>query len=205
MAATEKKRWYRSGSTWVAGLLVAGAAAATWFGTAGGGGAHGPGGAPVTMAATQQPTGDHSAVQGLALGGLPTRLVAAKAGIDAPIAEVGIVDSGSRSVWETAWHSVGHHLDSSLPGQPGNMVLTGHVSVADHNNAAYFAKLDELAPGDLVDVYSGAEVFHYKVTKVSVVSPTAVNVLRSGAGSTITLITCTHDLKNRLVVVGTLA
>jgi sortase A len=126
--------------------------------------------------ATAPPTGS------LATGGLPTRLVASAAGIEAPIAEVG----SGKFAWETAWRAVGHNLDSSLPGQPGNMVLTGHVSVADKNNAAYFAKLDKLAPGDVVDVYSGGAVFHYTV---SIVPPTAVNVLRSGAGATLTLIT----------------
>ena len=151
-------------------------------------------------AATPAPIVGH-----LPIGSLPTRLIVNSAGIDAPIAEVGIINSGGRSLWETAWHSVGHHLDSSLPGQPGNMVLTGHVSVADRNNAAYFAKLGSVAPGDEVDVYSGDQVFHYRVSKVSVVSPDNVKVLRSDAASTVTLITCTQDLKNRLVVVGTLA
>ncbi len=205
MAAKERGRWYRSGSTWLTAMFVIGAGVATWFGTSGGGGAHGPSSAMTqTLSAPKRAEAVVSS-GGLALGGLPTRLVATTAGIDAPIAEVGVVNEGGQSLWETAWHSVGHHLDSSLPGQPGNMVLTGHVSVADRSNAAYFAKLDKLAPGDVVDVYSGATVYHYTVSKVSVVSPSNVNVLRSTAGATLTLITCTHDLKNRLVVVGTLA
>jgi sortase A len=162
-----------------------------------------PTGAVQTMAGA--PTAAPAAVRGVSSGGLPTRVVVNQAGIDAPITEVGIITSAGRPFWETAWHAVGHNLDSSLPGQPGNMVLTGHVSVADRNNAAYFAKLDSVSPGDEVDVYSGDQVFRYRISNVSVVDPSNVRVLRSGAGSTVTLITCTKDLKHRLVVVGTLA
>jgi sortase (surface protein transpeptidase) len=38
-----------------------------------------------------------------------------------------------------------------------------------------------------------------------VVPPDAVHLLRSDSGAAVTLITCTRDLRNRLVVVGTLA
>jgi LPXTG-site transpeptidase (sortase) family protein len=197
-----KRPWYRSSSSWLAALFVASAGAVAWFGT-GAGGHTAPTGDAQTMAGT--PADAAAAVARLSTGGLPTRVVIGEAGIDAPISEVGIIANAGRPLWETAWHAVGHNLDSSLPGQPGNMVLTGHVSVADRNNAAYFAQLDSVAPGDEVDVYSGDQVFHYRISNVSVVDPSNVRVLRSGAGSTVTLITCTKDLKHRLVVVGTLA
>ncbi|MGE5594617.1 MAG: sortase, partial [Hyphomicrobiales bacterium] len=98
----------------------------------------------------------------------------------------------------------GHHLDSARPGQPGNMVLTGHVSVADPDNLAVFSTLDNVQPGDVVDVYAGERLYQYRVTDIRVVSPNATRLLRSDHRSLVTLITCTHDLRHRLVVTGEL-
>jgi LPXTG-site transpeptidase (sortase) family protein len=200
-----KRPWHKSASTWLAIAFVLGAGAIAWYGSGmPGKAAHGPAGPTETLAGRANPT-PSVIPQNLPIGGLPTRLVVSNLGIDAPIAEVGVVRESGRPVWEVAWQSVGHNYDSALPGQPGNMVLTGHVSVADSNNKAWFKKLDKVSVGDDLDVYSGDQMYHYKVSKVSVVAPDAVKVLRSDAGATVTLITCTHDLKNRLVVVGTLA
>ncbi|MGH2632206.1 MAG: sortase [Tepidiformaceae bacterium] len=199
--------WYRSSATWFAALMVAAAGGAAWY-TSARNTTLPPSGPSTTMAATVphgSPAVATTAVGHLDTGGLPTRVVVADAGIDASIDEVGVVDDGGTPAYEVSWHAAGHMLDTALPGQPGNMVLTGHVSVADPSNLAVFSKLDKVAKGDTVDVYSGAQVYHYKVSQVLVVPPDAVNVLRSNSGSTITLITCTHDLKDRLVVVGTLA
>lgn len=197
--------WYRSSATWFAALMVAAAGGAAWYASARNNGSV-PSGPPLTMAATTPLAAPPQATAGhLDIGGLPTRVVVSDAGIDASIDEVGVIDDGSGPAYEVSWHAAGHMLDTALPGQPGNMVLTGHVAVADPHNLAVFKTLDRVGKGDTVDVYSGTRVFHYKVTGVFVVPPSAVNILRSSVGSTVTLITCTHDLKDRLVVVGTLA
>lgn len=194
-----------STSTVVASLMVAGAGCITWFGLTSGGAPA----VPVTAAsaATTLPADEALAVNAgpAALPGqLPTRIVAPSAGIDAPISEVGVVLQDGRPTWETAWRSVGHHMDSARPGQPGNMVLSGHVSVANSANIAAFKTLDRLSPGDVVEVHSGDQVFRYTITKVAVVPPSEVRLLRSDHTARLTLITCTKDLKQRLVVVGTL-
>jgi LPXTG-site transpeptidase (sortase) family protein len=137
-------------------------------------------------------------------GRLPTRITIPSAGIDFAVSEVGVIADGERPVWETAWRSVGHHLNSALPGQPGNMVLTGHVSVADASNVAVFADLDGVVEGDIVEVYAGEQVYHYRVTSVRVVEADETRVLRSDHRALVTLITCTPDLKHRLVVTGQL-
>jgi len=205
MAGNRRNPWYRSSAMWFAALMVAAAGGAAWY-TSARNPSQPPSGPSTTMAANS-PRGSAvpPAIGHLDIGGLPTRVVVADAGIDASIDEVGVVDDAGTPAYEVSWHAAGHMLNTALPGQPGNMVLTGHVSVADPHNFAAFSKLDKVAKGDTVDVYSGSRVYHYKVSEVSVVAPDAVNVLRSGQGSTITLITCTHDLKDRLVVVGTLA
>jgi len=191
-----------SGGTLLAGAMALAAAAIAWFGMAPTGGTR-PSTETVTAAGDERPPRE-PAVPGVSTGGLPTRIVVPSAGVDAAIAEVGVVRENGRAVYETAWRAAGHHLDSALPGQPGNMVITGHVSVADRGNLAVFSQLESVQEGDLVEVYSGGEAYRYVVEKVLVVPPTAVKLLRSGAASQVTLVTCTKDLKNRLVVIGTL-
>jgi sortase A len=208
MASKPGRKQHGSRSTIVAIAMVAAAGLVTWFGTAPRGTATAPmDDSPIVMAAAPTATdavGDITAPPQPLAGTLPTRIVVTKAGIDAPIDEVGVVKDQGTWVWQTAWQAAGHHLDSARPGQPGNMVITGHVSVADSRNLAAFKTLDKVAVGDEVDVYSGAQVFRYQVDKVDVVAPTNVKILRSDHRSTVTMITCTHDLKNRLVVTGTL-
>jgi LPXTG-site transpeptidase (sortase) family protein len=126
------------------------------------------------------------------------------AGIDTAIAEVGVVRDGANTRWETAWRTAGHHIDSSRPGNPGNVVLTGHVSVANTENVPVFANLDQVSIGDVIEVYSGEEVHLYRVEGVEVVAPDAVGVLAADHRSLVTLITCTRDFEHRLVVVGEL-
>ncbi len=204
LAATKKAAKESSRrSTLIAALLVAAAGAITWYGYHPGqqAGADGPDqGQTVTLAADDAAP----AAAEPSTTGLPTRVRIESAGIDAAIAEVGVVEDGDGPQWQTAWRSAGHHIDSSRPGNPGNVVLTGHVSVANPSNLAVFANLDLVSVGDIVDVYSGDIVHQYRVEDVEVVSPDAVKVLETDHRSLVTLITCTHDLQNRLVVVGEL-
>lgn len=140
----------------------------------------------------------------IAEGHLPTRLVVPTAGIDTTVAEVGVLLEDGEPVWETAWHAAGHHLNSARPGQPGNMVLTGHVSVASAATTPVFATLDRVAAGDVIEVHAGEDTYRYAVRDIQVVEPTATRLLRSDHRATVTLITCTPDLKHRLVVIGEL-
>lgn len=189
-----------------AGMVVA-AGAIAWFGLSGQ--------APdlpivgesetVTLPAATPPGEEPQVFASVSTGGLPTRIVIPAADVDDAVVEVGVVVQDGEAAWETAWHAAGHHMDSALPGQPGNMVISGHVSVANRNNLAVFRHLDRVAEGDVIEVYSGHDLYRYTVSRVMVVSPDAVNMLKSNAGSTVTLITCTKDLKDRLVVVGTLS
>ncbi len=192
-------------STLLAALFVAVAGAFAWFGTIGpGGSSHLAPKQTETIASAERAIPAAEAVPLISRGGLPTRVVVPSAGIDTAIAEVGVVMEKGKPVWETAWRSAGHHIDSALPGQAGNMVITGHVSVADRGNVPVFRTLEQVAEGDVIEVYSGDNVYRYQVSKVSVTSPTAIKLLRASQSSTVTLITCTSDLKNRLVVVGSL-
>lgn len=194
----------RRASWLIAVAMVAGAGALAWYATDG----EADGSIPTAgETATMAPV--LAEESGLAwdaatYGALPTRVIVPAAGIDAAVSEVGVTVTKGKPVWETAWRSAGHHLDSARPGQPGNMVIAGHVSVADDGNEAVFRRLNRIKPGDIVEVYSGDSVYGYRVGDIRVVEPSAVDVLRSGPRSIVTLITCTEDLENRLVVVGEL-
>jgi len=193
-------------STVVAAVVVSAAGWLVWYGTAASPSTPAPTAQAVTLAALQVPYLGPGAelVARAPAGSLPTRVVVESAGIDVPVTGVGAVQDRGKLVWETAWRAAGHHIDSARPGQPGNMVLTGHVSVADRDNLPVFATLTRAEPGDTVSVYSGDDVFIYRVTTISVVAADDLRVLRSSHAATVTLITCTADLKKRLVVVATL-
>src|SRR5665213_2362856 len=98
MARSGRAPWYRSSATWFAAFMVAAAGGAAWYSSARNT-TQPPSGPATTMAATAphgSPTlAGVTAVTGhLDIGGLPTRVVVADAGIDASIDEVGVVDDG---------------------------------------------------------------------------------------------------------------
>ena len=208
MAETRSRQSSNKLSTLLSVALVLGVGFATWYvldSRAGDSQAAEQHADALTMAA-ETPDAREAAHQGQRTfrAGLPTRVVVPSAGIDAPIEGVGVVEQGGQAAWETSWTAVGHHIDSALPGSPGNLVLTGHVSVSNPQHSAYFATLDRVQPGDVVEVHSGEAVFRYEIEELRVVPPDATEVLRADHRSRVTLITCTPDLEDRLVVVGRL-
>ena len=205
MAKQQRASSRSSGSWIVAAALVVGAGAVTWFGM-GASDAGRPAPQPTeTLAVAADPATPEPIVSAPApAGALPTRVVVPSVGIDAAVDEVGVVAGEDGLVWETAWAAAGHHIDSARPGQPGNVVLTGHVSVADSGNVAVFAGLDRVTVGDVVEVQAGARTYRYEVTELRVVPPGDVSVLASDHHARLTLITCTTDLSDRLVVIGSL-
>ncbi|MGQ9594147.1 MAG: sortase domain-containing protein, partial [Anaerolineae bacterium] len=60
----------------------------------------------------------------------PVRMAVPAIGLDIPVVEVAWVveeRNGVRSsTWETASYAAGHHVGSANPGEPGNVVLSGH-------------------------------------------------------------------------------
>lgn len=84
---------------------------------------------------------------------------------------------------------------SAMPGQIGNLVITGHSAGDIYSNNQYkfiFSGLERLAAGDLVYIdYQGTR-YTYSVTKQEVVEPTNVAALvYETSKPMLTLITCT--------------
>jgi len=79
----------------------------------------------------------------------------------------------------------GHLRGTPMPGRFGNSVLLGRRSTY----GAPFQRLDELRPGDTVDVATGAGEFTYLVATVAVIRPGEPDVTGPSNDSRLTMIT----------------
>jgi sortase A len=80
--------------------------------------------------------------------------------------------------------AAGHVTGTALPGQPGNIAITGHRD-------GFFRGLKDLAPGDLIQLdRGGSQIDRYLVRSIRIVSPSDVSVLAPTKDDTLTLITC---------------
>jgi sortase A len=79
--------------------------------------------------------------------------------------------------------AVGHIHETALPGEPGNVALTGHRDT-------FFRPLRNIQPGDAILVKTLDGEFQYRVESTEVVPPTDISVLQPSSEPTLTLITC---------------
>ena len=93
----------------------------------------------------------------------PTRIVASAIGLDAKVVPVGwkaIDQDGQKvSVWEVAEYAAGWHKNSALPGQQGNVVLSGHHNI----KGEVFRYIVDLKPGDAITLYADERPYTYTV------------------------------------------
>jgi sortase A len=92
-----------------------------------------------------------------------------------------IVIEGSDAV--ALRRAAGHVPGTPLPGQIGNMAVTGHRDT-------FFRPLRNLERDDLIKVITPRAEYLYRVVSLSVVGPDDLRVLDSEARETLTLITC---------------
>lgn len=78
---------------------------------------------------------------------------------------------------------VGHYVDSVMPGEMDNSVLSGHRD-------SVFSKLGRLVVGDLVIIKTSAGTFTYSVTKTRIVMANDRTVIVPTPTATLTLSTC---------------
>jgi len=101
-----------------------------------------------------------------------------------------------------------HYPGTSLPGQTGNIVITGHSSYFPWDPGRFkdvFALLHKVIKGDRIVMYWNQKKYLYEVTDIKVVSPSNIEVLKQTPNEQLTLITCTPVGTNlkRLIVVAT--
>lgn len=122
------------------------------------------------------------------------RIVIPAINVDAPIVQ--------GDDWEQLKKGVGQHVGTADPGQGGNHVLTAHNDIYGE----IFRSLDQLQPGDEVQIQTVSEIFTYVIQETRVVEPTEVSVLGPTTDPTITLISCYPYAVDtqRIVVTGVL-
>jgi sortase A len=108
----------------------------------------------------------------------------------------------------------GHFPSTPLPGQAGNSAVAGHRVT----HSAPFNRIDELVPGDKIEVETFQGAFTYEVVPGGgvdpasplghrIITPYQTEILDQVPGqNTLTLMAChpKYDLKERIVVVGRL-
>ena len=119
----------------------------------------------------------------------PARILIPRLGVDAPLTEADIV----AQQWDVSRlrNEVAHLEGTAFPGEPGNAVLAGHITIP---NAGFgpFKELGTLDVGDLVFIEREGVTLTYEVTERMEVQPTDVHVAYPTADTRLTLITCSN-------------
>lgn len=88
---------------------------------------------------------------------------------------------------------VAHAKGTAFPGQGKNIYLFAHSTDAFYNVGYYnavFYLIRKLIPGDEINIFYHNKLFIYTVFDKKVISPKALNYLRSGEDEVLTLQTC---------------
>jgi sortase A len=131
----------------------------------------------------------------------PERLQIPSIDLDSKVVPIGTkTDDKGHILWETAAFAVGHHKGTGLPGESGNVVLSGHIS--SPREGAVFNKLTKVEKGDGIVVSTPDRQFLYVVVETKTVTPDAVDVLDPTDQAMVTMITCVPDgvYSHRLIV-----
>jgi sortase A len=90
-------------------------------------------------------------------------------------------------------NGAGHMPSTALPGQPGNAVISGHRTTY----GAPFHDLDQLRPGDRIEVETAIGIHAYAVRETVIVRPTEFWVVQDRPGAWLTLTTCHPKFSSR--------
>ncbi|MEU4678037.1 class F sortase [Micromonospora sp. NPDC023737] len=129
--------------------------------------------------------------------GTPIRVRVPRIGVDSPLTVLGL--NRDRALVPPADFDVaGWYGGGPAPGDPGPAVLAGHLD--SRRGPAVFAHLDELRPGDTVEVRRGGQWLPFRVTESLRTRkdrfPTAA-VYGPTPGPELRLITCGGDFDRR--------
>lgn len=144
----------------------------------------------------------------------PIRLAAAAINLDTQVKPLGwrqvSNENGETSIWQMVDQAVGWHLNSAVPGQVGNAVMSGHNNIG----GSVFRNLHRLQPGDELTVWTneGATVA-YIVDEVKIVKEKYASAAQRAANAQaiaattderLTLISCwpAYSDTHRVIVVA---
>ncbi len=145
---------------------------------------------------------------------LPSRLVIPAIKVDTPVVELGWktgkTASGSIfSEWDVAEYAAGWHKNSSVPGEIGNVVMSGHNNIM----GSVFRELDQLKRGDTLEVFAGGTEYAYAVDEVLILPEkhaseqqrkANVKYIQETPDDRLTLVSCwpRDDNTHRIVVIA---
>lgn len=87
-----------------------------------------------------------------------------------------------------------HYPGTALPGESGNVVVTGHSSFYAWDPGRFkdvFGLLHQVKPRDKIYIFHNQKKYTYEVFDIRVVKPTEIDVLGQTKDERLTLITCT--------------
>ena len=130
---------------------------------------------------------------------LTVRLVIPRIGVDAPVTVKGVDANGAmqnpNGPEDVAWYDF-----TARPGQGGNAVFSGHLDYSDYGPAV-FARLGEVAAGDVVEVYLEDGTIHRYVVTLSVLysadSAPSQEIVGPTGREMVTLVTCGGSWQGR--------
>ncbi|MEV4389067.1 class F sortase, partial [Micromonospora sp. NPDC049580] len=129
--------------------------------------------------------------------GPPTRVRVPRIGVDSALTVLGL-DRAGVLVPPTEFDTAGWYGGGPAPGDTGPAVLAGHLD--SRSGPAVFARLDELRPGDRVQVWRGGRWLSFRVTGSLRTRkdrfPTAA-VYGPTPGAELRLVTCGGDFDRR--------
>lgn len=145
---------------------------------------------------------------------LPSRLAIPSIKVDTPVVELGWktnkTSSGAIfSEWDVAEYAAGWHKNSAVPGESGNIVMSGHNNIL----GSVFRELDQLKRGDEIIVYAGGDEYAYAVDEVLILPEknasdqqrkTNVKYIQATTDDRLTLVSCwpRDDNTHRIVVIA---
>jgi len=99
----------------------------------------------------------------------PDRIRSEAIGLNVEVVPVGwkqvLRDGKTVSMWEVGSYCASWHKTSAMPGQVGNMVITGHNNI----EGSVFRRVPDLRTGDAVVVEAGGRPYTYTVESMFVV------------------------------------
>jgi LPXTG-site transpeptidase (sortase) family protein len=123
---------------------------------------------------------------------VPTHIDIAETKISLPIEEAQITNG----VWQTSDHNATHLDTSANPGEGGNIIIYGH------NLRSIFGSLKKAAIGDTIALETREGKRHeYVIESITVVDPSAVEVVLPTEYEILTVYTCTEFLDSKRLVI----
>ncbi len=117
------------------------------------------------------------------------------------------INNNEAEIQDNLENGVVHINGTALPGQNGNIFITGHSSNYFWAKGSYkniFALLNKLLTGDLIYIKYNKQVYVYNIIETKTVKPMDVSVMKSNNKPLLSLMTCTPvgTSINRLIVIA---